>query len=144
MIKSPILVIDVIIEKDNKIVLIKRKNEPFKGKLAIPGGKVEVGETVEESAIREAKEETSLDIELTDVMGIYSDPRRDPRWPSVSTVFIAKPVGGKLKAGSDAEGVFWFNVNEVDLNEIAFDHKKIITDYLKWKKNKGTYWSTKK
>jgi len=143
MIKSPILVIDLIIEKDDKIVLIKRRNEPYKGKLALPGGKVEVGERVEETTIREAKEETSLDVELTDIMGVYSDKNRDPRWPSASIVFIAKPIRGELKCGSDAEGVFWFNPDEIDLNEVAFDHKKIISDYLKWKKRKETYWSTK-
>ncbi len=143
MIKSPILVIDVIIEKDGKIVLIKRRNEPYKGKLALPGGKVEVGERVEETTIREAREETSLDVELTDIMGVYSEKNRDPRWPSVSIVFIAKPLRGSLKSGSDAEGAFWFEPDEIDLNEVAFDHKKIITDYLKWKKEKETYWSTK-
>lgn len=135
--------IDVIIEKDDKIVLIKRGVEPFKGRLAIPGGYVDWGETVEHAAIREAKEETSLDVKLTNILGVYSDPKRDPRKKSVAIVFIGRPVGGKLKANSDATEAFCLDINKIGATEFAFDHKKILTDYLKWKKNKETFWSTK-
>ena len=135
--------VDIIIEKNDKITLIKRGVGPFKCMLAIPGGYIDWGETVEHAAIREAKEETSLDVKLTDILGVYSDPKRDPRKKSVAIVFIGKPIGGKLKSGSDAADAFWCNINEINLNELAFDHKKIIMDYLKWKKNKETFWSTK-
>ena len=135
--------IDTIIEKDDRIVLIRRGSEPFKGMLAIPGGYVEVGETVEQAAIREAKEETSLDVKLIDMLGVYSSPKRDPRKHSIATVFIGKPIGGKLKSSSDAVEAFWVNINEIKFDELAFDHKKILTDYLKWKRKKETFWSTK-
>jgi len=143
MYKNPIPTVDIIIEKDGKIVLIRRKNEPFKGKLAIPGGFVNEGELIEDRAIIEAKEETSLDVELKEILGVYSIPDRDPRGYLMSTVFIAKPKTGTVKGGDDAASAAWFKIDDKILDELSFDHKKIITDYLKWKKKKGTYWSTK-
>ena len=143
MYKNPIPTVDIIIEKDDRIVLIRRKNEPFKGKLAIPGGFVNEGELLEDRAIKEAKEETSLDVELKEILGVYSIPDRDPRGHIMSTVFIAKPIGGIVEGGDDAASAAWFKIDDKILNEVSFDHKKIITDYLKWKKRKGTYWSTK-
>jgi len=97
--KNPIPTIDIIIEKEDKIVLIKRGAEPFKDMLAIPGGYVEWGETVEHASIREAKEETSLDVELTDLLGVYSDPERNPEKKSIAIVFIPVP---KITCGGDA------------------------------------------
>ena len=143
MYKNPIPTVDIIIEKDDKIVLIRRKNEPFKGKLAIPGGFVNEGELIEDRAIKEAKEETSLDVELKGILGVYSIPDRDPRGHLMTTVFIAKPKAGIVKGGDDAASADWIKIDDRILNELSFDHRKIITDYLKWKKNKGTYWSTK-
>jgi len=134
---------DIIIEKNNQIVLIKRKFEPFKGKLEPPGGFVEDHETVEQAAVREAEEETGLKVKLKEILGVYSDPKRDPRGHTVSVVFVAKPIGGKLKAGSDAQEAKLLNVDEIDFNNLAFDHKKILRDYVKWKKSKGTFWSSK-
>ena len=143
MYKNPVPTVDIIIEKDDKIVLIRRKNEPFKGKLAIPGGFVNEGELIEDRAIIEAKEETSLDVELKEILGVYSIPDRDPRGHLMTTVFIAKPISGKVKGGDDAADATWFKLTDKILNELSFDHNKILTDYLKWKKKKGTYWSTK-
>lgn len=134
---------DIIIEKENKIVLIRRKNEPFKGKFAIPGGAVENGETVEAAAVREAEEETSLKVKLKEILGVYSEPKRDPRHHSIAIVFIAEPIRGELKANTDAEEAKWFELKEINFEELAFDHKKIIEDYINWKKQKGTYWSGK-
>ena len=139
--KNPKLTVDVIIERDNEIVIIERKNKP-KG-LALPGGFVNEGELLEERAVIEAKEETSLDVELKELLGVYSEPKRDPRFHTITPVFIAKPIGGCLKGGDDAKEAFWMNINEIKLHEFAFDHKKILTDYLEWRKKKGTYWSTK-
>ena len=141
--KNPIPTVDIIIEKDEEIVLIKRGNEPFKGKLAIPGGFVNKGELIEDRAIKEAKEETSLDVELKEILGVYSIPDRDPRGHLMTTVFIAKPISGRVKGGDDAADASWFKLSDKILNEVSFDHKKILTDYLKWKKKKETYWSTK-
>jgi ADP-ribose pyrophosphatase YjhB (NUDIX family) len=141
--KNPVPTVDIIIEKDDKIVLIRRKNEPFKGKLAMPGGFVNEGELIEDRAIKEAKEETSLDVKLKEILGVYSIPDRDPRGHLMTTVFIANSIDGKVKGGDDASDAAWFKIDKKILNELSFDHKKIITDYLKWKKKKRTYWSTK-
>jgi ADP-ribose pyrophosphatase YjhB (NUDIX family) len=135
--------VDIIIEKDNKIVLIKRKREPFKGKLVLPGGHVEENETVEEAAMREAKEETSLDVKLKEILGVYSEPKRDPRYLTISTVFIAGPLSKKIKAGSDAAEAKWFEIDKIDFEMLGFDHLKILKDYLRYKKKGGTYWSTR-
>ena len=135
--------VDIIIEKDNKIVLIKRKKEPFKGKLVLPGGHVEENETVEEAAVREAKEETSLDVKLREILGVYSNPKRDPRYPTISTVFITEPISKKIKASSDAAEAKWFEVDKIDFKNLGFDHLKILKDYLRYKKKGGTYWSTR-
>ena len=143
MYKNPIPTVDIIIEKDDQIVLITRKNEPFKGKLALPGGFADEGELIEDTAKREAKEETSLDVELKEILGVYSIPDRDPRGHMMATVFIAEPKNGTVKGGDDAVAAAWFKIDEKILNELSFDHKKIVTDYLKWKKKKRTFWSTK-
>lgn len=143
MYKNPIPTVDIIIEENDRIVLIRRKNEPFKGKLALPGGFVNEGELIEYRALQEAKEETSLDVELKEILGVYSIPDRDPRGHLMTTVFIAKPIKGTVKGGDDAASAAWLKIDDKILNELSFDHKKIVTDYLKWKKNGGTYWSTK-
>jgi ADP-ribose pyrophosphatase YjhB (NUDIX family) len=95
MIKTPHLAVDFIIKFGEGVVLISRKNFPHGW--AIPGGFVEYGETVEAAAIREAKEETNLDIEIESLFGVYSDPKRDPRWHCVAVVFVCKGKG-ELKA----------------------------------------------
>jgi len=120
---TPLLTVDALIIYEGKIVLIRRKNLPFKGLYALPGGFVEVGETVEQAAMREAKEETGLDIKLIKLLGVYSDPSRDPRGHTVSLCYLA--VGsGNLKAGSDAKDTGLFSPEEIP--ELAFDHNKII------------------
>ncbi len=124
---SPRLAVDIVIEyPDGDIILIKRKYEPFKGCWAIPGGSVETGETVEEAARREAKEETGLDVKLTSIGGVYSDPDRDPRGHVVSIVYRAEPLGGYLKADTDAAEVI--RTNNIDNLQLAFDHRKILLD----------------
>ena len=140
--KYPHPTVDAIIEKDNKIVLIKRKKEPFIGKWALPGGHVKERETVEDAVVRETKEETSLDIKPKEILGVYSDPRRDIR-NTISTVFIVEFIGGKIIGGSDATEARWFDLDEIDFDDLAFDHGKIIRDYLKWKRKKQTFWSSK-
>ncbi len=120
---TPLLTVDALIIFEGKIVLIRRRNPPFKDSFALPGGFVEVGETVEEAVVREAKEETGLDIEIIKLLGVYSDPLRDPRGHTVSICYLAKGRG-KLKAGSDAKDIGLFGLNEMP--ELAFDHNKII------------------
>jgi len=124
--------VDIIIKvkrEDGRegIVLIKRKNPPYGW--ALPGGFVDYGESLEETAIREAKEETSLDIELKAQFHTYSDPKRDPRQHTISTVYVAK-AEGKPKAQDDAQEVGIFTQEEISF-PLAFDHEKILADYFK-------------
>lgn len=128
--RNPFPTADVIIELDGGgIVLIRRRNEP--PGWAIPGGFVDYGETVEEAAIREAKEETGLDVELIKLLGVYSDPERDPRFHTISTVYVARasgiPVGGDDAAEA---GVF---AEDSLPEDIAFDHREILKDYFRSK-----------
>jgi len=130
MSQSPRLAADIIIEfPDGDIILIRRGVEPYKESWALPGGGVEIGETVEQAAIREAKEETGLDIQLDKIVGVYSDPRRDPRGHTVSIVFHAKPIGGTLSAATDACDVIKTG-NFLNI-PLAFDHGKIVKDLRK-------------
>lgn len=129
--KQPGLAVDVIIEYQGKIVLIKRKNPPYGW--ALPGGFVEYGETVEQSAIREVKEETGLDLEGLSQFFVYSQPDRDPRGHTVSVVFSA--IGkGKPQAADDAADLGLYELDNLP-QEIAFDHRDIINDYVRRKLN---------
>jgi len=127
--QNPIPTVDIIIEVNGRIVLIKRKNPPHGW--AIPGGFVDYGESVEEAAIREAKEETTLDITIIGLLGVYSQPARDPRFHTISTVFVAV-AGGHPKAGDDAAECAFFD-RETLPAELAFDHNEILGDYFLWR-----------
>lgn len=126
--RSPALTVDAVVTKDDSIVLIKRKNDPFKGKWALPGGFVEYGETIENAVLREAKEETGLDVGIEKLLGVYSDPNRDPRGHTVSVCFLCRIVGGALKADTDSADVREFKLSE--LPDLAFDHERIIGDAM--------------
>ncbi|HOV52690.1 MAG TPA: NUDIX hydrolase [Methanothrix sp.] len=125
---TPLLAVDAIILFRGGIVLIKRHSPPYQGCYALPGGFVEVGETVEDAVKREAREETGLDIALRDLVGIYSDPGRDPRGHVVSVAYLAEGRGD-LVSGSDARSAEVFPSQS--LPPLAFDHKKIIGDALR-------------
>jgi len=124
--KNPLLTVDLIIELNEGIVLIKRKNPPEGW--ALPGGFVDYGETIESAALREAKEETGLDVELVRQFHSYSDPKRDPRHHTVTTVFVAKAKGNAV-AGDDAKEAEIFRRDNLP-EQIAFDHRDILNDYL--------------
>jgi len=126
--------VDAVIEdcKKNRILVVRRGCEPFKGKLALPGGHVEESETEEQAIHREVKEETGLDIELVGEFGQYWGPDRDPRGPSCSVVFAAKMVGGNLKAGDDARDAMWYPLIKLRPSDLAFDHWRILNDYFRW------------
>ena len=129
--KNPSLTCDIFIYDDDfNFILIKRKNEPFKDCWALPGGFVEYGESVENAAVREAKEETSIDVELEELVNVYSAPDRDPRGHTVTIAFTAKGDFGTRKADSDAKEIGIFKINELNNDEIAFDHEIIIKDCL--------------
>jgi 8-oxo-dGTP diphosphatase len=146
--KNPTPTVDAIIQKNSQILLIERKKEPFKGHLVLPGGFVNEGERVEDAAKREVKEETSLDIVLLEILGVYSEPGRDPRGHVMSTVFIGEisKVSYKVDAiaQDDAAAIEWLNLEEVVNTRFGFDHRRIIIDYIKWKQFGGTFWSSKK
>ncbi len=127
--KNPVPTVDIIIEIGKEIVLIERKNSPYGW--AIPGGFVDYGESVECAAVREAKEETSLDVELVTLLGVYSEPDRDPRFHTISTVFVASS-NGSPKANDDAKSIGLFNQMRIP-EKMAFDHLKIVSDYYSWK-----------
>lgn len=134
--KCPIPTVDIIIEIKRKngqegIILIKRKNPPHGW--ALPGGFVDIGESLEEAAVREAKEETSLDIKLRSQLHTYSDPKRDPRKHIISTVYVAA-AQGRPKAQDDALDIRIFTEEEINF-PLAFDHQKILADYFKQKNN---------
>ncbi len=126
MARCPMLAVDVVIRTPDGVVLIKRKNEPYKGRWAIPGGFVRYGERVEDAAAREVKEETSLRVKLRGLVGVYSDPKRDPRGHVVSVCFLAERAGGRLKASSDAKDIKIFK--QIPWRELAFDHARILKD----------------
>jgi 8-oxo-dGTP diphosphatase len=126
--RNPALTVDAVIVKNKKIVLIKRKREPYRGQYALPGGFVEYGETVEAALRREVLEETGLVVKIKLLVGIYSDPDRDPRGHVVSVAFASDIVGGTLTAGSDASDAMLWDL--ADLPPLAFDHAQIISDSL--------------
>ncbi len=136
--RNPLVTVDIIIEIKEKIVLIERVNPPFGW--ALPGGFVDYGESLETAAIREAKEETGLDIKLKEQFYTYSDPGRDPRHHTVTTVYIAT-AQGIPKAADDAKRVAVVSKDSLPY-PIVFDHAMIISDYLGYKE--GLYDESRK
>ena len=126
--ETPKLMVDVVIPSERGVVLIRRASEPFAGQWALPGGFVELGETVEEAAAREAAEETGLAVEVARLIGVYSEPERDPRGHNVSVAFLVRVLGGELAAATDASEVSVLDPSSV---ELAFDHRRIIDDALR-------------
>ncbi len=126
--KTPLIAVDAIIVKDDCVVLIKRKNPPFKDYYALPGGFVEIGEYVEEAVVREAREETGLEVQVERFSGIYDDPKRDPRGHVISIAYICRVTGGELRADSDAKDVNCVPMKEIKKVKLAFDHAKILEE----------------
>jgi ADP-ribose pyrophosphatase YjhB (NUDIX family) len=125
--RNPFPTVDIVIEVEREgIVLIKRKNPPFGW--ALPGGFVDYGENCESAARREAREETSLDVELLYQLGTYSDPARDPRCHTISVVFVGR-TKGKPKAADDALEARVFKPESLP-DPLAFDHARILQDYF--------------
>ena len=151
---DPIPTVDVILRRNpankKEILIEKRGRQPFKDQYALPGGHLEYGETVEEGVLRELREETSLEANLLGILGVYSDPKRDPRGQRISTVFIAECAhSDKPKAGDDAKSAEWANLEDILKEpEIAFDHRLILEDYKRVIESDldsgNTFWSSKK
>lgn len=133
--KNPTPTVDTIIELDGGIVLVARKNTPLGW--ALPGGFVDYGESLEEAAVREAAEETGLKIRLVCQLHTYSNPDRDARRHTITTVFIATASDQTPKGADDASEARVFPLEEIP--ELAFDHDKIVEDYLRFKKEGSPY-----
>ncbi len=128
--ETPLLATDcVVVDPDRGVLMVRRKNPPYKGYLALPGGFVEIGETVEQAARRELAEETGMEATTLSLVGVYSKPDRDPRGHVCSVAFLANVERGEARAGDDAEAVAW--IKKLDDVEIAFDHREIIADAFK-------------
>jgi len=123
------LAADLIIRNGERIILIKRGIDPFKGQWCLPGGHVEHGEQVKAAAVREAREKTGLDVDLTETLDVYDEPGRDPRGPVVSIVFEAETDQDDLTARTDASTARWFDLDDLP-EEMGFDHRHILEDYL--------------
>ena len=124
---TPMLTADaVIVDPERGVVLVRRGREPFAGRWALPGGFVEVGETCEAACAREAREETALEVEPVELLGVYSAPGRDPRGHTVSAVYLCRVTGGAVAGGDDAADARWFA--DVAGIELAFDHATILAD----------------
>ena len=127
--KIPSLTVDIFIYNENhEFILIKRKNDPYKDCWALPGGFVDYGEKTEDAAIREAKEETSIDVKLEKLVNVYSDPDRDPRRHTVSIVYLARGNFDDAKADDDAKDIGVFSFDVLKEMKLAFDHETILSD----------------
>jgi 8-oxo-dGTP diphosphatase len=131
--KTPYLAVDGVVrlwegERFKGIVLVERRYEPLG--YALPGGFVEVGETVEKAVLREVKEETGLDAQIVKLLGVYSEPNRDPRFHVVSVVFVLDAYG-EPKGGDDAKKAVVFPIEDLPFDKIVFDHAKILKDFLR-------------
>jgi len=137
--RNPFPTVDIIIEcetgeGESGVVLIKRKNPPFGW--ALPGGFVDYGESLEEAAVREAKEETSLNVKLERQFHSYSDPDRDPRFHTVTTVFLAIAKGRPLAADDAREAALF---HEGNIPDLAFDHARILSDYFRYRSGENLW-----
>ena len=132
--KKPSVTADGIVVRGSEVVLVHRGKDPFKGQHALPGGFLNYNETLEHCVVREVQEETGLKTEIVGLVGVYSDPRRDPRGHVVSAVFHLRPIGGTLKGGDDAADAEWVFLDK--LPKLAFDHGKIIEDFLAMRKSR--------
>ena len=126
--ETPKLMVDVVVpSEEGQVLLIRRASDPYEGRWALPGGFVEVGEMLEDAAVREAGEETGLEVEVVRLVGVYSDPARDPRGHNVSCAYLARAREREPSAASDAAEASFLDPSTV---ELAFDHEKIISDAL--------------
>ncbi|MGC8993323.1 MAG: NUDIX domain-containing protein [Candidatus Aenigmatarchaeota archaeon] len=133
---------DCIAEKNGKILMVRRMLPPFIGAYAFPGGHLKYNEAVEKCVVRETYEETGIIVKPIEILGVYSKKDRDPRGHVVSIVFVCKPLSSKLKSSFEGKAE-WIPLKLLKKMKLAFDHNKILNDYLKWKKNKKTFWSDK-
>ena len=132
--KSPLVAVDGLIIKDKKVLLLKRAIFPYKNYWILPGGHVKYGEKVEEALKREIKEETGLDVKIKKLIGVFSDPKRDPRGHIISIAFLVEPIKDeKIKTNFEAKEGKFFELENLP-KKIGFDHREIIYEYIKKKR----------
>lgn len=127
--RHPWVTVDGLVLRDGKLVAVIRSNPPFQGMPALPGGFVELGETTEDAVVREVREETGLETRILRLVGVYSDPGRDPRGHTVTVAYSLEATGGTLRAASDAKEIAL--VDPDDVPAMAFDHARIVADWRK-------------
>lgn len=125
--RTPVLSVDGIVLYQGKLVLVRRRYPPFEGYPCLPGGIVEYGERLEHAVVREVREETGLGTQVEGLVGVYSDPKRDPRGHNVSTAFALNVTRGRPRAGDDARGLEFHPLD--DLPPLGFDHGKMLADF---------------
>jgi len=129
-VKSPILTVDGLVSEKGKILMVRRAHYPFIGYWVLPGGHVEYGEKVEEAIKREMKEELGVLVKIKKMIGVYSNPKRDPRYHTVSVVYLLKKGKGKIHLDNEASEFKYFSLKKLP-SKIGFDHKKILSDLKK-------------
>lgn len=134
--KSPILTVDGIFFKDGKVLLVKQNKYPFFGSWVMPGGHVEYGETVETAIKREMKEEVGVSVKIKKLFGVYSDPKRDPRYHTASIVYLLEKGKGKIRLSKEASEFRYFSLKKLP-KKIGFDHGKILKDLRKQYENRN-------
>jgi 8-oxo-dGTP diphosphatase len=117
-------------DRRGRLLLVRRGLPPFQGRWALPGGFCEAGETTEECGAREVAEETGVEVRIGRLLGVYSDPKRDPRGHTVSVLYEARPIRGAARGGDDASEARWFTRQQVEKLVLAFDHGKIVRELL--------------
>ncbi len=127
--RHPWLTVDGLVLQEGQLVAVIRRNPPFQGMPALPGGFVELGETTEAAVVREVEEETGLVTRVVKMVGVYSDPSRDPRGHTVSVAYALEATAGRLRAASDAMGIALLDPEH--LPPMAFDHARIVADWRK-------------
>jgi len=133
--RGPALTTDcVCFDSGGRVLLIRRKNPPFQGAYALPGGFVEIGETVEQACRRELEEETGLEAGALHLIGVFSEPGRDPRGHTVTVAYLTRIDGAEPRAASDAAAAAWVS-DWRSLEVVAFDHKRILADAAKLLRN---------
>jgi len=135
-VSAPRVAVDGLVRYRGKLVAVLRRNPPFQGVPALPGGFVELGETCAAAVVREVREETGLRTHVAKIVGVYSDPDRDPRGHVVSIAFALRVVGGRLRGGSDAAAILLLETGRVP--RLAFDHTRIVRDFLTASKRSST------
>jgi 8-oxo-dGTP diphosphatase len=129
--KLPRVTVDAFVrDRRGRLLLVRRGRPPFLGSWALPGGFCEYGETTEVCCARETREETGVTVKVRKLLGVYSDPRRDPRWHTVTVLYAARPIRGKPLGSDDAAEARWFSKKEVRSLRFAFDHGEIIREQL--------------